>query len=156
MTLFYSTPLVLTGLAVAIPFQAGLFNIGAEGQLAVGALAAAAVGVLFPHVPWPLAPVLAALADICGRFPLGRDPGLSSSQARKPRSHRYDHVEFCRGWFDELGDALSVEKSRFAKSRTAHVGASYLIERLPWFDDAPVSWGLLVAPIVAGLVWVWL
>jgi len=54
MTLFYSTPLIFTGLAVAVPFQAGLFNIGAEGQLTLGALAAAAVGALWPGLPWPL------------------------------------------------------------------------------------------------------
>ena len=46
MTLFYASPLIFTGLAVAIPFRAGLFNIGAEGQLTMGALAAAlGVGV---------------------------------------------------------------------------------------------------------------
>jgi len=44
MTLFYATPLIFTGLSVAIAFHAGLFNIGAEGQLTLGALAAAAVG----------------------------------------------------------------------------------------------------------------
>jgi ABC-type uncharacterized transport system permease subunit len=43
MVLFYSAPLFLTGLAVAIPYRAGLFNIGAEGQLTVGAMATAAV-----------------------------------------------------------------------------------------------------------------
>ena len=37
-------PLILTGLAVAIPFRAGLFNIGGEGQMFVGSLAAAFVG----------------------------------------------------------------------------------------------------------------
>src|SRR5690348_10456696 len=45
MTLFYATPLIFTGLSVAFAFHAGLFNIGAEGQLACGALAAAAVGI---------------------------------------------------------------------------------------------------------------
>ena len=62
MTLFYSTPLIFTGLAVAVPFQAGLFNIGAEGQLTLGALAAAAVGALWPGLPWPVAPTFAILA----------------------------------------------------------------------------------------------
>jgi simple sugar transport system permease protein len=40
-----ATPLLLGGLAVALAFQCGLFNIGVEGQLVVGALAATAVGV---------------------------------------------------------------------------------------------------------------
>ena len=41
-----ATPLMLTGLAAAVAFRARLFNIGAEGQLYVGALAAVAVGGL--------------------------------------------------------------------------------------------------------------
>src|SRR5215469_1557170 len=59
MTLFYATPLVFTGLSVAVAFQAGLFNIGGEGQLTVGALAAAAVGAVWPGVPRSIAPVVA-------------------------------------------------------------------------------------------------
>jgi len=43
-TLTRATPLILTGLAVAVAFRARLFNIGAEGQLYAGALAAVAVG----------------------------------------------------------------------------------------------------------------
>ena len=43
-TLYYSTPLLLTGTAVALALEAGLFNIGVEGQLYMGAVAAAAWG----------------------------------------------------------------------------------------------------------------
>ena len=76
MTLFYSTPLVFTGLAVAIPFRAGLFNIGAEGQLTLGALAAAAMGIVCPNIPRPWAPLLAGLCAFAagcawGSFPAG-------------------------------------------------------------------------------------
>ena len=49
LTLFYSTPLIFTGLSVAIAFHAGLFNIGAEGQLNLAALVTAAA------CPWPRA-----------------------------------------------------------------------------------------------------
>src|SRR5580698_7800906 len=64
MTLFYTTPLIFTGLSVAVAFHAGLFNIGAEGQLNVGALAAAVVGAVWPKIPSPVAPILAGLAAI--------------------------------------------------------------------------------------------
>ena len=40
-TLFYATPLIFTGLAVAVAFRCGLLNIGAEGQLYVAAFACA-------------------------------------------------------------------------------------------------------------------
>jgi ABC-type uncharacterized transport system permease subunit len=46
-TLFYATPLIFTGLAVAVAFRCGLLNIGAEGQLYVAAFAVAWVGIKF-------------------------------------------------------------------------------------------------------------
>ncbi|MFN2599169.1 MAG: ABC transporter permease, partial [Pyrinomonadaceae bacterium] len=44
-TLFYATPLIFTGLAVAVAFRCGLLNIGAEGQLYIAAFATAWVGI---------------------------------------------------------------------------------------------------------------
>ena len=43
----YVMPIVLTGLSVAFAFRTGLFNIGAEGQVIVGSMMAAIIGVLF-------------------------------------------------------------------------------------------------------------
>ncbi|HSV30750.1 MAG TPA: ABC transporter permease [Atribacteraceae bacterium] len=67
-TLTRATPLVFTGLAFSIAFQCGLFNIGAEGQLQVGAFAAAWVGFALPAMPpfvhIPLAFAAAALAGV--------------------------------------------------------------------------------------------
>ena len=50
-TLVRSTPLLLTGLAVALAFRAGVWNIGAEGQLYAGATAGVAVSVMAPGAP---------------------------------------------------------------------------------------------------------
>src|SRR5260370_34125659 len=46
-TLFYATPLIFTGLAVTVAFRCGLLNIGAEGQLYIGAFVAAWLGINF-------------------------------------------------------------------------------------------------------------
>src|SRR5687768_3235165 len=46
-TLFYATPLIFTGLAVAVAMRCGLLNIGAEGQLYVASFATAWVGITF-------------------------------------------------------------------------------------------------------------
>jgi ABC-type uncharacterized transport system permease subunit len=51
LTLRRATPILLTGLAVAWAFRAGLFNIGAEGQLLWGAVAAGWVGYAVPLPP---------------------------------------------------------------------------------------------------------
>lgn len=46
-----ATPLMFTGIAVAIAFRAGYWNIGAEGQFLVGAIGATAVGIKLPDLP---------------------------------------------------------------------------------------------------------
>ncbi len=61
-TLLITTPLILTGLAVAFAFRAGLFNIGGNGQYIVGSLAAVWVGSSFAGMPGFLHIVLAILA----------------------------------------------------------------------------------------------
>ncbi len=57
-TLTRAIPLMLTGLAATVAFKARLFNIGAEGQLYVGALAAVAVGGMHGGTGLPLPPML--------------------------------------------------------------------------------------------------
>jgi len=70
-TLTRAIPLILTGLAATVAFKARLFNIGAEGQLYAGALAAVAVGGLhggtgFEVSPWILFPLMMAAAALAG------------------------------------------------------------------------------------------
>lgn len=65
-TLVKTVPLVLTGLAVYLPLKAGLFNIGAEGQLLAGALAGTWLGL---NVSWPLlarVPAMLVVSAIAG------------------------------------------------------------------------------------------
>ncbi len=66
-TLVNVTPLIFAGLSVAIAFRAGLFNIGAEGQLAVGAITASAIGIHATTWPgWVLIPVLIVAGALAG------------------------------------------------------------------------------------------
>jgi simple sugar transport system permease protein len=59
-TLVKATPMIFTGLAVAVAFRAKFWNIGAEGQLLAGAVASCAVGSI--PIPGPLAMLMMALA----------------------------------------------------------------------------------------------
>lgn len=75
------TPLILAGLSVAFAFRTGLFNIGVEGQLIVGWLAAVWVGVAFELptiIHLPLAVIAAALAGALWAF----IPGLLKARFR--------------------------------------------------------------------------
>lgn len=64
-TLFTATPLIMAGLAVAVGFRTGLFNIGARGQMFMGGLFALWVG-LHVTLPWFLHLPLAIIAAIVG------------------------------------------------------------------------------------------
>jgi len=68
-TLVRATPLVLTGLAVAIAFRAGVWNIGADGQLLVGAALATAIGLSWGDgLGWaalPIALIAGAVGGAC-------------------------------------------------------------------------------------------
>ncbi len=66
-TLVNVTPLILTGLSVAIAFRAGLFNIGAAGQLAVGGMTAGIIGFTFTSWPgWLLIPTMLISSILAG------------------------------------------------------------------------------------------
>jgi general nucleoside transport system permease protein len=61
-----TTPILLTGIAVALSFRAGAFNIGGEGQLYVGAAAATFVGIHGAALPGPLLSALCLAAAFVG------------------------------------------------------------------------------------------
>lgn len=75
--LFKATPLALAGLSVSIGLRAGLFNVGAEGQLVAGALATAVVGAaLPPGTPAVLAVSLAIAGGVAAGAAVGAVPGV--------------------------------------------------------------------------------
>lgn len=75
-TLVTSTPYIFAGLGVALAFKCGLFNIGAEGQLAVGAVSAAFVGYVLPDLPFPFHMLLALAAGLLAGLLWGSIPGI--------------------------------------------------------------------------------
>ncbi len=75
-TLVLAGPLILTGLAVAIPFRAGLFNIGGEGQVIAGGLVGGYVGFSVSGLPMVLHLPLALLAGLLAGALVGFLPGI--------------------------------------------------------------------------------
>jgi len=74
--LFRATPLIFTGLAVAFAFRCGLFNIGGEGQVYVGAFLAAYVGFTFTSLPAVLLIPLTIFAAALGGAFWASIPGI--------------------------------------------------------------------------------
>lgn len=75
-TLVKATPLLLVGLGVCIAFRGGVINIGGEGQIIVGALAATAVAVSFPHLTGFVLLPACMLAGILAGALWGGIPGV--------------------------------------------------------------------------------
>jgi ABC-type uncharacterized transport system permease subunit len=74
-SLVTSTPYIFAGLAVALGFKCGLFNIGAEGQIFIGAIVAAWVGYTFTGLPWIIHMPMTFLAGALGGAVWGGVPG---------------------------------------------------------------------------------
>jgi ABC-type uncharacterized transport system permease subunit len=75
-SLVISTPYIFAGLAVALGFRGGMFNIGAEGQLFVGGLASAYLGYALTGLPWIVHLPLAITGGILAGAIWGAIPGL--------------------------------------------------------------------------------
>lgn len=75
-TLFCATPIIVTGLAIAVAFKANLFNMGVEGQMYLGAFAAAYVGFTFKGLPPVIHVTMCIVAAVVAGGLFALIPGL--------------------------------------------------------------------------------
>ena len=119
----------------------------------VGALAAAAVGAVWPAVPWPLAPVLAGLATVAGGTCWGAIPGWL--RARRG-SHEVINTIMLNFVAAGLTSYVALHVLRNPDSQnpeTRPVAASYLVQQFAVFQGAPVSLALPLGVVTAFFVW---
>lgn len=153
MTLFYTTPLILTGLAVALPFHAGLFNIGGEGQLTMGALAAVVAGIYLPSaVGGPFAVVGISVAAFAGGAAWGFVPGWL-----KARRGSHEVISTIMLNFVAAGLAswlvLNVVRSTDTQNpESAPILEAFMLQRFDMFDGAPVSAASILALVCVVVV----
>ena len=100
-TLYYATNFIFTGLAVAVAFHAGLFNIGGEGQATIAGVLAALACLWLPALPGMLLVPTAVLAAAAGGALYGLIPGWLQAQ-------RGSHVVITTIMFNFLAAALVV------------------------------------------------
>lgn len=172
-TLFYATPLIFTGLAVAVAFRCGLLNIGAEGQLYVAAFATAWVGIKFGGVivggenwAWANLPALVLvplcmIAAIAAGSVWGAIPGVLKARFG---SHEVINTimmnfiavalvsYFTQYYYKEPGDPIM---------QTVEIGDAAHIARISQFipgmpDFVPLSVAFLLAILMCVLVYIFL
>ncbi len=151
--LFRATPLIFTGLAVALAFRAGLFNIGAEGQLTVGAFCAGIVGTTF--AAWPALLLLPAtlLAGMLGAALWALPPALLKA---KVGAHEVINTIMMNFIAAALVSYLGHFAFEHATVHTAMIGDGARLVRFDTFVPAlrgsPVNAALLIALACAVLV----
>lgn len=156
MTLFYATPLIFTGLSVTVAFHAGLFNIGAEGQLALGALLGAVSGIRFFNLPSPWAPILAALVCFLGGALWGAIPGWLRAKRGSHEVINTIMLNFISAGICSWVTLYLFQSQDSQNPETQPVGPGFLIPHLSFFGEAPVSVAFYLALICAFLVWFFL
>ena len=100
-TLTIATPLITAGLGVALAFRAGLFNIGAQGQIIMAGILASWVGFAL-HLPMGLHLLLVLVAGVIGGAVWGGIVGVLKATDGRPRGHRDHHVQLHRPLFPAL------------------------------------------------------
>ena len=162
-TLYYATNFIFTGLAVAVAFQARLFNIGGEGQAAIGGLGVALVCLSIPWPHWTLALPCAVIGGAVFGAAWAAIPAYL--QAR-----RGSHIVITTIMFNYIASALMIyllvnvikkpgsmapETSRFPEGSflpSAYDLAS--LAGLPFPRSAPLNVSFLIALLCCVLVYV--
>ena len=153
--LYKTTTLTFTGLAVALALRAGLFNIGAEGQLAAGGFMAAVVGLLLPAgVPGLIAVPICLVAAALGGGVVGAVPG-----ALKARFGAHEVIVTIMLNFIVLAllnwiIAAHLHVPETLHTPDIHTGA---VSRLGGpFTGSASNWIILLAVATAAAVWFYL
>lgn len=143
---FRATPLIFTGLAVALAFRGGLFNIGAEGQLALGSFACGLVGAsLGADLPAPLAVVFCILAAAAAGGLWGALPGLL-----KARFGAHEVITTIMLNFVAQAFILGAGRRGLFQTETVHTAPIVAAARLPALGAGSAgSFAFLLALLVA-------
>lgn len=145
------TPLLLSAVAVALPARLGLINVGAEGQLHIGAFAASAGAFLLPQAPaWLLLPFVAACGFLGGAL-WAALPGVLRAARLLNETVATLLLNYVAplivGYF-VFGPWRTSENSAYPQS-DRYADAALL----PTFHDTRVHAGLLIALLALGLYW---
>jgi simple sugar transport system permease protein len=148
-----STPYIFAGLAVALGFRAGLFNIGAEGQLFIGAVCAVYVGFAVTSLPAIIHIPLALLAGAAGGAFWGFIPGLLKA---KTGGHEVINTIMMNYIAFRLSEYLLRGPLQRPDSFNPVSPFIQPTAELPRFFPDPIRFhlGFFIALLVAFLVWV--
>lgn len=157
-TLVWATPYILAGLGVAFAFKGGLFNIGAEGQLAIGATTSAYIGFALPKVigapiPTVIHLPLVILGGCLAGALWGAIPGFLKARTGAHEVINTIMMNYIALLFIGflLNGPLKDPSPTNVIARTPEIALSARIPVL--IAGYRVHWGFIIAILVAVLVW---
>lgn len=150
-TVVNATPLIFTGLAVAVAFRAGLFNIGGEGQLFVGAVTAAWLGVSLAALGLAAVPLVLAGCVVSGLL-WGGIPGVLKARFGA-------HEVITTIMLNAIAIRLAYYLAQYPLGREGPIPGTEPIPteaRVPFigFGLGRAHWGILIALVAAAFVYV--
>lgn len=163
-TLYFTTNFLYTGLAVAMAFHCGLFNIGGEGQATLGGLGVGLVLLWFDFLPFILILPLAIIASIVLGGLWGIIPGYLQAK-------RGSHVVITTIMFNFIAATLMVyllsvvlinpgQMSPETRAFLPHTWLPFMHEIAGWFGltfaRSPWNASFIIALLAGGFVWVFL
>ena len=141
-TIVFLTPLIMAGIAVALPFRAGMFNIGAEGQLIMGSIAATTVGIhLAGWQAWALLPLVLACGALGGAV-WGGIVGVLKATTGAHEVVTTIMLNFVAQWFLRyliIGGPLQLPGG---SSKSSPIGSGAQLPTLLPHDNSTIIFGL--------------
>lgn len=160
-TFVWATPYIFAGLAVALGFKCGLFNIGVEGQIAIGALCSVFVGYAVTGLPAIIHLPLALAAGLLGGFVWGGIPGWLKARTGAHEVINTIMMNYIALFLSNylLSGPMKDPSPTNAISQTSKIALSARLPRIfPPFHlgeeliEMRVHWGTVLAFAVAVLV----
>lgn len=135
--LYYATNFTFTGLAVAVAFHAGLFNIGGEGQAYIGGLGAGMAGLYLGFLPLPLA----ILCGIIGAMAFGAAWAFIPAYLQAKRG---SHIVITTIMFNFIAASVMIYllNNVFRPTGRMAVESQALVATIPTFREMAMAWGL--------------
>ena len=163
--LYYATPIIMTGLSVGFAFKTGMFNIGASGQLLVGGYVSIYVGVAWTFLPGHLHWIIAMLMGMAAGMLWGGIVGVFKALLNVNEvitSIMLNYIALYLVNFVIKNSSILFDNT---KNQTVNVAVNAVIPKAgldniffilkgKYHDASSVNGGILIAILIAGLIYV--
>jgi len=152
-TLVASTPLIFAGLATAISFRSGVFNIGVEGQFVLGAFGATVAAILLKDQPMPLILLVSTIAGILTGAAWGWIPGFLKARTGAHEVITTIMLNYVAAQIVLFGLRSDLLRKEGSSEPISKVLSDFV--RIPLIFNLPairLHWGFVVALLMAVVV----